>query len=215
MIETFCNGEKSPWMSKPFTLDVDGVTWLCASDGYHMVGLRAETAIERKDLPAKLLELAPGYVRSAKSTATLDVDPELLSLCRVAGPCSDCSDTLRAKCRDCDGKGKTTCECSSCGNAHVGECQECEEGVVDCFLCFGVAQELIVVNGVGVNSYRLRRGLRFIPDGKLSTTVETIHGVEPGVALVTEDRFFILMPIRIGDEDAIVGRWPETRAVAS
>lgn len=135
---------KRSFMRQPFCVQHGTFTWVCATDGKHLVGvvLREGKEFKGENLPYELLsKLTSDRPRieedvidwlTAANAGPVVAARTLLAWC----PKSDkkCWPGFFAPtesiCRFCGGLRSLRCECKNCGNKHVVTCDECETGKV-------------------------------------------------------------------------------------
>jgi len=142
------------WMNKPFR--VDG--FVCATNGHFVVGIEdADTEVPL--CPAGLsAETIKAYLTMPLSGEAFDVE-HLKEWSRRENPaCNICHGTLKQKCDECDGAGKTECVCDCGETSHFIACETCAEtGKVDCLCHYAVPVNFF---GKVINALLIHRAVK-------------------------------------------------------
>lgn len=174
------------WMNYPFLYDMKGETWIIATDGFSMVGLKTPiteshgmktcylTHLDNSLVTSRIdefLEKNPRQtlnVNDLKSRLTALTNDKSCRLCNDTRQmsCEMCDGDMEVSCRDCQGHGSHPCvtcskpdACETCEGLGVVECNICSGGKISCS-CMDDTQEDVRIGEAQIKIRRLKALLK-------------------------------------------------------
>lgn len=201
-----CNPrDPAPVAHRPATFELHGASWTVATEGHVLVAIREEAPSGFPPAPAEQRPVIAQFLTTPLAGGT---PADLAALRTWCGepqwpgedPCPQCHGAGTVTCPACDGEHHRACTCSTCGDEHEADCQECHNGQADCRACDGTGRHggtLPVRPGrIGpalINRELLARGLAHLP-GEIATVAVPV----PDAPLYVDGAGWrvVLMPMR-------------------
>lgn len=180
----------------PFSIEVNGDRWVCATDGYRLLAMRSDEPIPTDGAwtrPKDEVTLTIGrYIATSQKESSALTLPRSALLAWAGTPpdeptpvtCAKCDGTGEIECSPCHGTGDCTC---TCGHEH--DCEECEgSGLVDCSC--GTKRESLsdrmerrrrpgTVNGYAVDRTLFHELLAACPEGNVDVIPRAERSLDP------------------------------------
>jgi hypothetical protein len=188
------------WMEAPFSLDVEGERWACATDGHQLAARRGVDAAQVENIDKVI-----GHVRDFFTVARGGPEVDASALRAWAG-----EPVPRPTCKECDGAKQVEAHCDSCPHSHVHDCHVCD-GIGS----VAPPQRHVRVLGAPVNQDILARALAAADAGGMARWAfidpkrEDVHA---GIALMGGGWFVAVMGTRSSDygKPTPIPSWPES-----
>lgn len=133
IIERHCLAEGRMYGS----IQIDGVQYAAISDSSFIAAVRSDAPL----LPAPNLADIFRFPGRSVTGVSLNLPRFQAYIASLIPPvpekaaCPACKGTGLVQCENCRGSGQVECCCSTCSDEHTYDCDECDNGKVECLTC--------------------------------------------------------------------------------
>jgi len=137
-LQPLCSQQPESRTAQPFAINTKRKLVFCprggkrvvvATDGFILVGVASEDEAPRAPMELMDTSIASWMLEEMPKDPVVTVLPILLQWAGESkwfAPCGACDGTGRVRlCAKCAGEGEVECECDSCGDLHIADCDDC------------------------------------------------------------------------------------------